>query len=106
MIIATASKIGTLWKNADLERKKKIQKLVFPEGIFWDKKKRAFLTKKRNATFDILDGISESYRNKKRTASFRSSPLCGVVNKFLTNFEDFIMVYLSGIQTIGVFKKY
>ncbi len=65
VIIATASKIGTLWKNADLERKKKIQKLVFPEGIFWDKKKRAFLTKKRNATFDILDGISESYRNKK-----------------------------------------
>ena len=34
LIIATASKIGTLWKNADLERKKQIQKLVFPDGIF------------------------------------------------------------------------
>ena len=51
MVVATASKIGTLWKEGDLERKKKIQKLVFPEGIFWDKKKRAFLTKKRNAVF-------------------------------------------------------
>ena len=35
VIIATASKIGTLWKNGDLELKKKIQNLVFPEGIFW-----------------------------------------------------------------------
>lgn len=55
VVIATASKIGTLWKKADLETKKKIQNLVFPDGVFWDKKKRNYRTKKRNAMFDLLD---------------------------------------------------
>ncbi|MBO5628362.1 MAG: recombinase family protein [Aeriscardovia sp.] len=77
VIIATASKIGTLWKNADLERKKKIQKLVFPEGIFWDKKKRAFLTKNRNAVFDILDRISATYGDEKGPPLSEAVPSCG-----------------------------
>lgn len=35
----------------DLDTKKIIQNLVFPEGIFWDKKKRNYRTNKRNAVF-------------------------------------------------------
>ena len=65
VVIATASKIGTLWKKADLETKKKIQKLVFPEGIFGDKKIRDYRTKKRNAVFELLGRISATYGNEK-----------------------------------------
>ena len=77
VVIATASKIGTLWKNADLETKKKIQNLVFPEGIFWDKKKRNYRTKKRNAVFELLDRFSMTYGDKKGLPLSEAVPLCG-----------------------------
>ena len=77
VIIATASKIGTLWKNSNLEIKKKIQKLVFPEGIFWDKKKRDYRTNKRNAVFELLDTLSASYANKKGLPLDEAVPLYG-----------------------------
>lgn len=77
VIIATASKIGTLWKNGDLGLKKKIQNLVFPEGIFWDKKKREYLTKKRNAVFELLDRFSMTYGDKKGLPRYEAVPLCG-----------------------------
>lgn len=47
-----------------------------------------------------------TYGDKKGLPLSEAVPLCGVVNKNLTIFEDFNMVYLFGIQTIGVFKKY
>ena len=77
VVIATASKIGTLWKKADLETKKKIQNLVFPDGVFWDKKKRNYRTKKRNAMFDLLDWISGAYGDKKEPPLREAVPLCG-----------------------------
>lgn len=77
VVIATASKIGTLWKQSDLESKKKIQNLVFPDGIFWDKKIRNYRTKKRNAMFELLDRISDTYGNEKGLPLREAVPLCG-----------------------------
>ena len=87
-----------MWKNADLERKKQIQKLVFPDGIFGYKKKRALLTKTRDAVFDLLDRISVSYGNEKGLPLSEAVPSCGVVNKFLTHYEDHMAVYSFGLQ--------
>lgn len=56
--------------------------------------------------FELLDRFSMTYGDKKGLPLSEAVPLCGVVNKNLTIFEDFNMVYLFGIQTIGVFKKY
>ncbi len=42
------------WKNADLEQRQRFQKLVFPEGVFFDSKKRIFGT----------ENISPIYRYK------------------------------------------
>ena len=44
--------------------------------------------------------ISVSYGNEKGPPLSEAVPLCGVVNKFLTNFNDFYDVYLFGVQTI------
>ena len=77
VVIATASKIGTLWRNANLETKKKIQNLVFPEGIFWDKKKRNYRTNKCNAVFAILDRLSATYEEEKGPPLSEAVPLCG-----------------------------
>lgn len=52
VIIATACKLGTLWYDRDLETKRKIQKLVYPSGVFGDKENRCYRTENRNKFFD------------------------------------------------------
>ena len=76
-IISTACKLGTLWHDGDLETKRKIQNLVYPNGIYWDKAKRCYRTQNRNKFFDILDRYSISYDKEKGTSSDEDVPLCG-----------------------------
>ena len=76
-IIATASHISDLWHNGNLDIKKKIQKLIFPDGIFWDKEIRNYRTKNRNSVFELMDRFSMTYGNQKGTASLKAVPLCG-----------------------------
>lgn len=77
VVIATVSKLGTFWRNGNLDLKKEIQKTVFPEGVFWDKKIRNYRTEKRNSVFDLLDRISDTYVNKKGPPLSEAVPLCG-----------------------------
>ena len=77
VIISTACKLGTLWNEGDLETKRKIQNLVYPDGISWDKVKRCYRTQNRNKFFDILDRYSISYGDEKGTSSDEDVPLCG-----------------------------
>ncbi len=53
-IIATASNLGTLRHNSDYGTKRKIEKLVFSDGIFGDKEIRDYRTEKRNVIFDLM----------------------------------------------------
>ena len=64
-------------KNYNLETKRKIQNLVYPNGICWDKTKRCYRTQNRNKFFDILDRYSISYGKEKGTSSDEDVPLCG-----------------------------
>lgn len=77
IIIANASNISTLWHNADLESKRKIQNLVFPDGIFWDKKIADYRTISRNKFFDLMDKFSVSYGETKKTAPESAVALYG-----------------------------
>lgn len=77
MIIAKASDLRSLWRDGNYETKRKIEYLVYPNGIFWDKNKRGYRTENRNSVFDLLDGFSVGYGNEKRTASDEVVPLCG-----------------------------
>lgn len=54
VVIATACKLGTLWHDGNLETKRKIQNLVYPNGICWNKENRCYRTQNRNKFFDIL----------------------------------------------------
>ena len=76
-IISTACKLGTLWHDGDLETKRKIQNLVYPNGICWNKENRCYRTQNRNKFFDILDRYSTSYGDEKGTSSNEDVPLCG-----------------------------
>lgn len=76
-VIATASKLKDLWHDSDYETKLKIEKLVYPNGVFWDKEKRNYRTENRNSVFNIMDKYSITYGDEKGTASSETVPLCG-----------------------------
>ncbi len=76
-IIATASNLSGLWHDSDYETKRRIEKLVYPDGIFWDKEIRNYRTEKRNANFDLMNKYSMSYENKKATSPLGEVALCG-----------------------------
>ena len=48
-----AENLHKYWGKADVGLKKKIQELVFPEGVLIDTKKRQYLTKKVNSVFVV-----------------------------------------------------
>ena len=55
LIIAKASDLRSLWRDGNYETKRKIEYLVYPNGIFWNKKNRSYRTENRNSVFDLLD---------------------------------------------------
>ena len=77
VLISTASNISTLWHNSDLETKKQIQNLVFPEGVFWDKEICGYRTPSRNKVFDVLSEYSAIYKKETEAETSTSVPSCG-----------------------------
>lgn len=67
-VVATCSKLESLWHDGDLETKRKVQDLVFPNGIVWDKEKRNYRTTGRNKVFDLIEKISRSYNKEQEQA--------------------------------------
>lgn len=57
------------WALSDLSTKKRIQETIFPDGILFDVKKRAYLTKKVNRLFDVSRALSTDKLGEKKTAS-------------------------------------
>ena len=79
-IVATCCKLGGLWRNSELELKERIQNLLFPNGILWDKEIGNYRTFNKNKALLIIDKISESYKNKKEENPLGNSSsvtLCG-----------------------------
>lgn len=76
-IIATASNISSLWKSGSLEIKRRIQNLVFPEGVLWDKEISDYRTPKTGGFFDIMSRFSGNYLKTKETSPLELVSLCG-----------------------------
>lgn len=68
--------VTVVYKQGDVDTKKKIQELVFPNGILWDRIKRNYRTENRNKFFDLLDRFSISYGHKKETPSYEDVSEC------------------------------
>ena len=64
-VVATCCKLGCLWNDAELELCQKIQNLLFPSGILWDKEIGNYRTIDENYALNIIHNISISYENKK-----------------------------------------
>ena len=72
-VIITCSNISSLWDKGDLEIKQRIQNLVFPQGILWERSIRNYRTPTRNKVFDVIDRLSVEYKKKTEENSVESS---------------------------------
>lgn len=72
-VIATCCELGSLWRNSELELSQRIQNLLFPSGVLWDKKIGNCRTIDENKALSIILRLSESYKNKKEENSLENS---------------------------------
>ena len=54
-------------------------KLVFPEGVKWDKESRNYRTTNYNSFFEILHCVSDSYKNRQEKEKDKSCDLSSLV---------------------------
>ncbi len=79
-VVATCCKLGCLWSDSELELCQKIQNLLFPSGIFWDKENENYRTIDCNQALSIIQRISGGYKNKneEKSENFSSNfKMCG-----------------------------
>ena len=79
-VVATCCKLGSLWSDSELELCQKIQNLLFPSGILWDKENGNYRTFDCNQALSIMQRISDDYKNKNEGESENSPSkitLCG-----------------------------
>ena len=77
IILTMCCKLGNLWENSSLQTCQKIQNLVFPEGIFWDKKISDYRTTKTNQALALIARICELYGDDQGDDQTSSVNLCG-----------------------------
>ena len=58
--------LGKIWLSGTLDDKRRLHKILFPEGIFFDSKNHQYLTRKVNRFVELVSSISITYDNKKR----------------------------------------
>lgn len=76
--IGLASKLATAWTSGGYKEKEALQKLVFPEGIVYDRENRRFRTKRVNSIFALIASLAgDPAKNKKGQTDdlHRLSPL-------------------------------
>ena len=66
--LTLASNLATGWVSSEIEEKEKLQRIVFPEGILYDREIDTFRTPKVNGFFELTKALSIKYAlNKNET---------------------------------------
>ena len=81
--------IHNYWMLANVDNKKRIQKLVFPNGLILDAKNRQYLTSKVNELFVVNTSFSNEYMGKEKglitDKSDKSSTVAGTRVELVTS---------------------
>lgn len=67
--------LASLWKDGTLETSQKLQNLLFPDGIFWDKEICGYRTEGENCALAVMRRITSIYKNNKEEKSLEISSL-------------------------------
>lgn len=75
--IRLSSELATMWTSSDISKKEKLQKLIFPDGIIYDRQKGRFRTEKVNIVFALITSLNGDTAKKKKgqTGAFPSLSL-------------------------------
>lgn len=77
--VEVSRNISKYWGGEDVSLSLLIQKLVFPEGISLDAKKRQYLTSRINTVFTLVAGLSKDLEGKKKGTNQNNIDLSLVV---------------------------
>ena len=64
--LSTACNLSSLWENGDYEMKQKLQFMLFPEGIYYNKKNDESRTGRVNSVFELLCSLSGDLAGQKK----------------------------------------
>ena len=78
-VIAMSCKLGTLWQKGNFRTRQKLQNLVYPNGILYDKHLGSYRTENENEVFRIFRTVSTDYIIKKEKAAKENTPLSPLV---------------------------
>ena len=78
-VIAMSCKLGTLWKEGNFRTRQKLQNLIYPNGILYDKHLGSYRTENENEVFRIFRTISTGYIVDKEKATKENAPLSSLV---------------------------
>ena len=63
--IKLALNLPKLWVSGNLKEKRRIQRMVFPEGILYNREKDTYRTFRVNTIFKVIPMIAEEIRGKE-----------------------------------------
>ncbi len=63
-----SSEVATVWSSGEIGFKEKLQKLIFPKGIVYDRKIGAFRTPEVNSVFALIASLSGFSDRAKKTS--------------------------------------
>ncbi len=72
-ILVMCCHLGSMWQNADLQTAQKLQNLLFPDGILWNKEFDDYRTISENAALAVIGKISASYEKEREENPFGNS---------------------------------
>lgn len=76
-VIEMCCKLGVLWQESSLDICQKLQNIIFPEGIFWNKENSTYRTEKTNKAIELMARISTIYKQKNEGDIPSLVNLCG-----------------------------
>lgn len=64
--LQVCTNISEMWASGSIKVKERIQGLIFPEGIIYDREKQAFRTERVNLVFAQIAQLARALRDKKK----------------------------------------
>jgi site-specific DNA recombinase len=77
--IGMSSKLDSYWYNSTFQEKQKLQYLLFPEGIYFNKKTGEVRTTRVNSVFGTIGSLSEELKENKKGQTRKNSGLSPLV---------------------------
>ena len=68
-VLTFVYKLSSCWEEGSYQTRQKIQNLVFPTGVLWDKENKCYRTQDMNEAIKVINDISAVYNEVKEEAT-------------------------------------